>query len=1030
MITDKFSNRIMISLFVLIFITSFTGVVNAGSMTKAPSPVVYNGILDLEKWDAEKDGVIELTGTWDFYWDQLLTYHNLEKNALDPDLKASVPVVWNTYEIEGKPLPGFGCATYRIQVINAEKDTPFALKIPTMSTAYRMYLDDEMIASNGNVTAEKTQFVPENKPATAYIVPKKSQFNLIVQVANYAYARGGMWYSIKMGTPNQIQEMTRKTIYTDLFLIGSFFIMGLYYFSIFLLRREDKASLYFVLMCFVAMGRIMIHGDYAIYKVLPFINFKTVVILNYYTVYWGGTAFLLFLKELYPNEVSKYVIKATLAYSVSISILTLFLQLQYFTKFKPIMMTAVICAVFYGLICTGIAFYRKKENTHIVLFGACSIGVGALYDVLYHGQVINFGLGELTPIGFFIFIFSQSLILARRFSKAYDKANSLSKQLLQLDQLKDEFLANTSHELRTPLNGILGITEALIHESEGSLNDKQKESLSIISSSSRRLSNLVNEILDYSKMKHGDVNLNCRAININTVVKPTLAILKHTKNSANLEIMNTIDDELPCVFADENRFAQIIYNLIGNALKFTEKGYVKLSADLENDEIIFCIHDTGEGIPKEKYDDIFKSFEQLDTTVTRKHGGTGLGLSITKHLVELHKGKIWVDSVVGEGTKFFFTLPISREQVIEERQSIRSEIAPSKGLEEQYGTFKIHGTKEHILIVDDEILNLQSAAAILKIKGYTISAVNNGISALEKIEKMKDISLVILDVMMPEISGYEICRKIRENKSCSDLPVLMLTAKANTEDVVMGFESGANDYLSKPFEARELLARVETLVNLKESVAQARAAETAFLQAQIKPHFLFNALNTISNFCDIDPKRAEQLINALAKYLRNSFDFDNLEMFITIEKEMRLVSAYVEIEQARFGGSIKVVFDIDNSLKEEIPPLSIQPLVENAIHHGLRKKNGMGTVVISVRKVADEVRVFVKDDGIGIEDNILDKLLSEYKTGSVGLRNIDLRLRKLYGKGLHIESEINKGTTVLFTIFGGGESVDTSNHCG
>ena len=1021
MIMKKIVRMNLTGLFVLVFIFCLASVANAETLERESRETVHDGILDLAKVDLEKDGVIELKGTWDFYWKKLLTGQNLEKNPIAPDLKASVPIVWNTYEIEGKSLPGFGYATYRIQVINAEKDIPLALRIPTTSTAYKLYMDDELIASNGSVSEDETKFVPENKPVTVFIVPKKQEFNLIVQVANYTYARGGMWYSIKLGTPDQIQELMRQIIYTDLFLIGSFFIMGLYYFIIFLLRREDKASLFFVLMCLVAMGRIMIHGDYSIYKVFPFIDFRTVVILNYYSVYWGGTAFLLFLKELFPEEVSKYVVKVALVYSAGISAATLFLPIMFFTRFKPIMMPIVICTVSYGLICAGIACYRKKQNALIVLLGACSIGVGAFYDVLYHGQIINFDLGELTPISFFVFIFLQSLILARRFSSAYDRANRLSRKLLELDKMKDEFLANTSHELRTPLNGILGIAEALTYESEGSLNERQKESLSMISYSSRRLSNLVNEILDYSKMKHGDVKLDCKAIKINSVVQPNLMILKHSVNSENINIINTIDESLPCVFADENRFAQIIYNLVGNALKFTENGYVKISAYATNDEVTFCIQDTGLGIPQEKYDDVFRSFEQVDTAATRRHGGTGLGLSITKHLVELHNGKIWISSVVGKGTNVYFTLPSVDGHAVEGNQNIVSKMNPPITLNEQSASFQIAGTAEHVLIVDDEVLNLYSASSILKMKGYTISAVSNGFAALEVVEKNKDLSLVILDVMMPEISGYEICRKIRENNSCFDLPILMLTAKVNVEDIVMGFEAGANDYLPKPVEARELLARVETLVHLKKSVLQARAAETAFLQAQIKPHFLFNALNTISNFCDTNPKRAEQLINSLATYLRNSFDFDNLEMFIPIEKELILVNAFIEIEKARFGASIEIIFDIDHDIKMQIPPLSIQPLVENAIHHGLRKKKGMGVVTISVSKTEDGVTIAVKDDGIGIKADRLERLLSERKTEGVGLKNIDLRIRKLYGTGLQINSERNKGTTVSFTISEGGE---------
>lgn len=275
---------------------------------------------------------------------------------------------------------------------------------------------------------------------------------------------------------------------------------------------------------------------------------------------------------------------------------------------------------------------------------------------------------------------------------------------------------------------------------------------------------------------------------------------------------------------------------------------------------------------------------------------------------------------------------------------------------------------------------------------------------------------MVLDVMMPEMSGYEVCRKLRENSSAFELPVLMLTAKATTEDIVMGFKAGANDYLPKPFEPEELLARVRTLTELKISVDTAMAAEVAFMQAQIKPHFLFNALNAISSLCDSDPGRAQRLIDVFANYLRESFDFKSLEMYVSIERELRLVSLYTEVERARFGDKLQVEFDIDHTVKTKIPLLSIQPLVENAIIHGLRKKGGKGTVTISVKKVAEGVLVAVEDNGQGIPEDKLERLLKPETEGGIGLWNTDRRLKKLLGTGLTIDSAPGRGTRVAYIV--------------
>ena len=977
-----------------------------------------NGLLDLAEWDPGRDGSLSLSGEWDFYWDRFLSYDELKDPDLQADVKAKVPAVWNTYKINDRSLPGFGYATYRLKVINADEKQIIAFRIPSESTAYRMYINDRLVASTGTAASDKENYRPEYNPNTVQVIPPGDQFDIIVQMSNFIYSRGGMWYAIDMGTPEQIQNLNRRIIYRDIFLFSSFFIMGMYYLSIFLMRREDKSSLYFVLMCVVVIGRTMIHGDYAVYRLLPFISFSAIVFTNYATLYWFPTAFLLLLRELFPEEVSGKAVRATVIYAAAITLVTLLLPLHIYTRYTYFALAMLTLTSFYTVVCTGIAFARGKQDSLIVLSGALAMVGGGAYDILVYSKVIPQYVGELSSFGFFVLLFLQSIVLARRFSQAFRNVNEMSGQLLRMDKLKDEFLANTSHELRTPLNGILGITEAMLRGSEGELNDGQRQSLSIAAVSTRRLANLVNDILDYSRLKHSDIKLSLKPLKVDAVIETTINVFRQLTNPQQVEISSAIPGELPPVMADENRLAQVMYNLLGNAVKFTKQGYIRVAIKEAGEMLEFCVEDTGEGIPEEKFGDIFKSFEQVDTSLTRKHGGTGLGLPITKFLVESHGGSIWVASELGKGSKFTFTLPVAREQAAENETVIPVYGPVATGRESR--SLRILGAGAHVLVVDDEIVNLQSAAAILKTEGYSVTAVDSGQAALEEVRRQNDISLVVLDVMMPEMSGYEVCRRIRENLSHYDLPVLMLTAKTNTEDIVRGFEAGANDYLPKPVEAEELLARVKTLVNLKDSVDKAKAAEVAFLQAQIKPHFLFNVLNTISSFCDTDPERAGKLISDLANYLRHSFDFKNLDLFVPLDAEISLVKSYLEIEKARFGNEMRVEFVLDDSVQIDIPPLSIQPLVENAIRHGLRKRAGGGTVTISVGKVPDGVQVTVSDNGPGIPSERLGSLLTAENVSGVGLKNIHFRLKKIYGTGLAIESDPGKGTKVSFTVPIGG----------
>lgn len=981
-----------------------------------------NGVLDLQSWKPEHGGVLSLSGQWDFYWERFLTYQEVKAGSTVPDVKADTPSVWNSYKINGKNLPGFGYGTYLLKVVNAPEGKPLALRIPTFSTAYELYVNDRLVSSNGRVSTSREEFSPGYKPWVVEFTPAEASFELIIHTSNFTYARGGMWYAINMGTPEQIRSMDTTIADKDLFLFGALSLMALYYLSIFLMRREDKSSLYFVIMCVIFASRTVIYGDFLIYRLLPFISFEAIIAVDYITLCWFSVCSAFMIGELFPEENIKKVLKTAFIYASAMTMLFLLTPISFYTRLVYIVQIAAILFGAYSIFTLSVAFLRGKKDSLVVLLGALAVIVCAVHDVLYQNNVILSNVGELVPFGLFILLFLQSFILARRSSEAFRNVHALSQKLLKLDKIKDEFLANTSHELRTPLSGILGITEAMLKGSDGELSNRQKQNLSIIAGSSRRLANLVNDILDYSKMKNGDILLNIRPLQMEGLLHTVVSVFKQLGRSKEYDVISEIPEGLPPVLADENRVVQILYNLVGNAVKFTVRGCVKLSARKTGDMLEVCVSDTGEGIPENRLTDIFKPFEQVDTSLTRRHGGTGLGLPITKYLVELQGGAIRVESHPGAGSRFYFTLPAA-DAALKESDVALGENEPDRTMQELAVSLKETPVRMEtpegsiqVLLVDDDSVNLQAAAAILKLGGYAVTMASSGKAALAELERHADCSLVILDVMMPEMSGYEVCRKIREDKSNFELPVLMLTAKASTDDMVLGFEAGTNDYLPKPFEPEELLARVRTLTGLKASVDKAMAAEVAFMQAQIKPHFLFNTLNTISSFCDTDPEHAQRLIDDFSNYLRQSFDFKSLEMYVPLERELSLVRSYVEIEKARFGDKLRVIFDIDDGIMARILFLSIQPLVENAIIHGLRKKGGKGTVTISVKRATEGIQVAVEDDGCGIQPDRLAVLLMSEAGRGIGLWNIERRLKKLFGKGLIMESVPGKGTRVAYIV--------------
>ena len=973
-----------------------------------------NGVLDLQSWEPEQNSSLSLTGGWDFYWSRYVTYRDIESGAPTPDITANVPGAWNSYKIDGENLPGFGYGTYALKVVNAHPGQPMALRIPAFSTAYELYVDGKLLASNGKIGTDREHYLPGSKPQMVEFTPAGQSFEIIVQVANFAYIQGGMLYAVSMGTPEQILAMDKGVSNRDTFLLSALAIMAFYNMAIFLMRREDRSGLYSVLMCVLMAGRTVISGDALIYRLIPSVSFAAVMAIDYITLSWFPVSVAFIVEELFMGKNSKKFRRVAFGYAAVITFTTLLTPVHIYSGMIVIIEAALLLISVYCHVILAKAFLRGKRDALFVLLAGLALIVCAIDDILVQNNA--------SELGYVGILFMQSFVLALRFTESYKNVNTLSEKLLKLDAVKDEFLTNTSHELRTPLNGILGITEAMLKGSEGELSGGQRQNLSIIASSSRRLANLIGDILDYSKLKNGDILLNLRPIYIQGPINTVVNVFRQLNCSKEMEIISETSGELPPVLADENRLVQILYNLIGNAVKFTVRGCVKLSVRKTGDKLEICVSDTGEGIPEDKLDGIFKSFEQVDTSLTRRHGGTGLGLPITKHLVELQDGRIWVESTPGAGSRFYFTLPVSNTAPAEpevlhgkaEPDTAVQELSAYLG-EQPFRDETSEGSAK-ILVVDDDALSLQAAAGILRLGGYGVATVGGGKEALNELGRHSDYSLVILDAMMPEMSGFDVCRKLRERWPVFELPVLMLTARAATGDIVMGLEAGANDYLPKPFEPEELLARVRTLTGLKASVDKAMAAETAFMQAQIKPHFLYNTLNTISSFCDSDPDKAQELIDDFSNYLRQSFDFKSLETYVPLERELSLVSFYLEIEKARFGDQLIVEFDIDSEINVRIPLLTIQPLVENAVSHGIRNKDDAGTVKISAKKVLEGLMVSVADDGLGIPQDRLNNLLAPESSRGISLWNIDRRLKKLYGAGLIIESQPGKATTVSYIV--------------
>lgn len=950
-------------------------IVDMNLIKHAPS---ISGTTDLKSTNFSKY-IYEINGNW-----------RISKNTHQPFNSS------NTYT----PVPSLisakdgTCISLSTTLLLDNPDQLLALRIGNVRMAYELYADDKLISSSGKLATSDDKAVSYNAPKVTVFMPQSQTVNLTFIIDNDYYNTTGILEPILIGSPEKINYRQMQLNILDLILIIGFLLSALYYIVLYIHNPQEKSQVYFAFYAILFAFIVASGYQKILLQVFPSMSFEHLIFVRIIANQLAMLLLCLYYRILHAKLMSMKLIIFIGFSQIVQNILYLVLDHQIYWQLDAYFFMVQLSLLLY-ISFKIIQFIRRhylgiesgdyKFDLLILLTMHLCIFFNYFVYMLYNGGYVE---SQVAGFGFLVvFLFLNMRLLATKYTLINIEVQNINFELEKTLSYRDAFITQTAHDLIVPVENMSALAESIIKNSPH-LETDLKAPLRDLQLLSAQLSQEIRAIISQAHIQLEHTTLNIQAINLLSLIRYCLS-LKGIHMAKDYVKIHFKSEQNYYVWADEDKLIQCFLHL----LTYQMRWYDKLAFSIDNIDTQIITIKLGRLAQDEVSSLKKKSFETASNQ---------LELTIVDFLMRQMNATLYfgpADSA--QWRDCYLSLPRAFENDTY-HLPVQSHSVNKKGL---------------ILLVNHNDQNVFAMTETLKNAGYGIIRCKNGAEALETVSLSKP-DIVIIDSILLDMTGTELSLKLRKKYTLAKLPILLMFYRHFDKEISIGLACGMNDYIVKPIAAEEALLKIDALMAYKNNSDNLVRAEIAFWQSQIKPHFIYNALNVITSLIYQDPEYAADLLAEFGNYLRMSIDIELKEMYIPISKEVSLIKSYVAIETARFGKRLEMKYTIDESLSTvHLPALLIQPLVENAVKHGVLKRIQGGQVELHIENRDNSLYVAIEDNGVGMTEDVLSELLKE-KDGqaSVGMINVHKRLQSLYSSSLNLKSVPNEGTLVWFKI--------------